>query len=67
MAKRKVNGVTIWRIRDLLKCANEIAASKDGSHWFPARPLGAMWLSLRLRAMWLVWTCRADVVIWPEE
>jgi len=36
----------------------------DGSY-VPARPLGASYS--RWRAAWLVWTGRADALIWPAK
>lgn len=35
--------------------------------WVPARPLGFASLSYRLRATWLVWTGRADALVWPGQ
>ena len=44
---------------------NKPSASRDGSIYYPARPLNAGFCGDRLRAAWLVWTGRADVFTWP--
>jgi hypothetical protein len=33
--------------------------------WVPARPMGYQSFGARLKAAWLVFTGRADAVIWP--
>jgi len=34
--------------------------------WIPARPLGFPGLWQRLRASWLVFSGKADALLWPE-
>jgi len=34
--------------------------------WVPARPLGFVSLTHRIRATWLVFTGKADAVVWPR-
>lgn len=50
---------------NLLQSVNECAMSPDGKVWYPARPTGFWSWSYRLKAAWLVWTGRADALIWP--
>lgn len=39
----------------------------DGSRvWVPARPEGYASILVRFRAAWLVFTGRADALVWPE-
>lgn len=35
--------------------------------WVPARPLGFASFRSRLRAAWLVFTGRADALVWPKQ
>jgi hypothetical protein len=43
------------------------ASTQINGQWVPARPLGFMSLSSRLRAAWLVFTGRADALLWPGQ
>lgn len=44
---------------------NENQAAAPGGPYVPARALGfASWRE-RIKATWLVWTGRADALIWP--
>lgn len=36
-----------------------------GLGWVPARPLGFASIWYRIEATWLVWTGRADALVWP--
>lgn len=68
--KRRNNGVTFWDVRDLVRhtqtCGAEIEIHGIKCS-VPARPLGWDTPRMRLRAMWMVWTGRADVVTWPGQ
>ena len=57
---------SIVRLQDLIDGVKSNAASKDGNHWYPARPLGFASFQYRLKAAWLVFSGQADAVIWPE-
>lgn len=46
--------------------ANPAAGLPDG-RWVPARPIGFQSIRQRLRATWLVWTGRADALVWPGD
>lgn len=39
----------------------------ERSGWVPARPLPGYFWRERFRATWLVWTGRADALIWPGD
>lgn len=40
--------------------------TRPNGPWVPARPLGLMTLGTRLKATWLVFTGKADAVVWEE-
>ena len=60
------NGVTIWTPRTLIEQVNTVSTSRDGRTYYPARPLGCDCIPCRVRAAWLVFSGRADALIWPE-
>lgn len=33
--------------------------------WYPSRPEGFASIWYRIKATWLVWTGRADALVWP--
>jgi hypothetical protein len=63
--KKEKKFPTIWTLGGLMKSAGESVISIDGLR-VPCRPIGPSWLSNRIKAAWLVFTGKADVVIWPE-
>lgn len=54
-----------WGLADLFTTCRTTNASLDGVNWFPARPQTTFGVRARLRATWLVFTGRADAVVWP--
>lgn len=50
-------------LQSLSQCSTEIEPGK----WVPARPLAFMSVGQRVKATWLVWTGRADALIWPGQ
>ena len=44
---------------------NEAQANINGK-WVPARPLGYQSFFNRVRCAWLVFTGKADALVWPE-
>lgn len=57
----------IYTLAALLNTADgSNSSSNDGKNWVPARPIGYWSWAYRLKAAWLVWTGRADAVIWPQ-
>jgi hypothetical protein len=61
-----MNGTNIWQLKDLLAATQSNAALINGKY-VPARPLGWTNIQHRLKAAWLVFTTRADAVVWPED
>lgn len=55
----------ITTVRSVIDGAQHTSAGINGK-WVPARPIGFQSLGSRLRATWLVFTGRADALIWPE-
>ena len=59
-----MKGVNIWKLQNLLNCCMSNSTEIDGK-WVPARPIG--WQGWRrFKAAWLVFTGKADAVIWPK-
>jgi hypothetical protein len=57
----------IWTLKNLLRhCSDGLQVCVD-KVWVPARVCGYYSLRNRLRCAWLVFTGRADVLIWPED
>lgn len=57
---------TIYKLEGLAALAEgDVKAQAEDGHWVPARPLGLSSWRLRLKAAWLVFTGRADAVLWP--
>lgn len=54
----------LWHLEDLLKQSTTVSREVDGKY-IPARPLGFMSLGNRIRLAWMVFTGKADAVIWP--
>lgn len=54
-----------WRLSHLLASVDQCAAHINGK-WVPARALGLASFVNRIRLAWLVFTGRADALIWPE-
>lgn len=56
----------VWKLRDLIASTDTIHVSRDGHHYYPGRPIGLDTIGNRVRCAWMVFTGRADAVIWPE-
>lgn len=56
---------SLYKLRHLIDMQQQTKVQMDGD-WVPARPLGLDTLTNRLRLAWLVFTGRADAVIWPK-
>lgn len=57
---------TIWSLQSLVEWTTQALTQIDGK-WVPKRPMGGVGLSDRIKAAWLVFTGKADAVIWPED
>ena len=53
-------------LNEVLTSTKENAAQIAGQ-WIPARPLGFSSWSYRIKAAWLVFTGKADALIWPAN
>ena len=56
----------IWTIAGLIKSAQETSVNIAGTGYVPARPQIAMGVKARFKAAWLVFTGKADAVVWPN-
>ena len=58
----------VWKLQHLIQSTNEVHTNVPGTDkWVPARPLGMMSFWSRFRPAWLVFTGKADAVIWPAN
>lgn len=57
---------TVWTLRGLFERAITVQTSHDGKNYYPGRPIGLDTVGNRIRCAWMVFTGRADAVIWPE-
>lgn len=60
------NGINIWSLEGLIKSTQSCAAEIEGK-WVPARPYGWSDWKTKLRAIKLILTDKADLVIWPGK
>jgi len=60
------DGINIWQLGDLVRSTNTCRAKIDDV-WIPARPYGWSDWKTKLRAIKLILTDKADLVIWPGE
>ncbi len=56
---------SVRKLENLLKNANETQAEINGK-WVPARSVGLYSLRERIRIAFMVFTGRADALVWPE-
>jgi hypothetical protein len=56
---------TIWNLKNLIEHCGKVTVRID-KEWVPCRPIGPTWLSNRIKATWLVFTGKADAVIWSD-
>ncbi len=56
---------SLYRLEDLLKSTQNVAVNINGK-WVPARGIGFFSFKERIKLSWLVFTGKADVLIWPE-
>lgn len=61
------NTPSIYKLEDLLRSVNQTAARLPDGRVVPARAQGLWSLRYRFRAAWLVWTGKADAVVWPGQ
>lgn len=59
----------LWGLKQLVNYCNSgqnTTRISDGT-WVPARPSGFYHLRTRIEWAWMVFTGKADIVIWPEQ
>jgi hypothetical protein len=54
-----------WTLRQIKDYADNTQCQLNG-RWVPARPRGYPSFLTRLRLAWMVFTGRADALVWPE-
>lgn len=58
---------TIWNTLDLFRHSRQCGTEIKPGVWVPARPLGLDTIPARFRAAWLVFTGKADALLWPGQ
>jgi hypothetical protein len=61
-----MKGITIWNVKNLLDHAFTCTV-RSGDTWVPCRPIGRTDIPNRIKALWMVLTGKADVVVWPAD
>lgn len=56
----------IWELDGLVETTRALTVEVDGK-WIPCRPMSGGGIRNRIKATWLVWTGKADAVIWPSN
>lgn len=58
----------LYMSRQFLETCQELMARAPGAPGYvPARPLGWSSIRVRLRAAWLVFTGKADALVWEQD
>lgn len=57
---------SIIRVQDIHKITETCETCIEGV-WYPARPIGYFSLLHRVKAAWLVFTGKADALLWPKQ
>ena len=56
---------SIWGVVELINSAQNTQAEIDGE-WVPARPIGYFSLKNRIKCAFMVFTGKADALVWPK-
>ena len=56
---------SIWGAVEMIKSANCNQSEIDGE-WVPARPIGYFSIRHRIKCAWMVFTGKADALVWPK-
>lgn len=64
---KKIKGVNTWTLKELSFHVNSVSASRKDGTWGPIRPIGHDGFWHRLKAAYKVFTCKADILVWPED
>lgn len=59
----------VWGLKSLVDhcTSGGVSCQISTGAWVPARPLGFDSIGSRVKAAWLVFTGKADAVVWPEQ
>jgi len=57
----------ITTVQNVIDGAKMVSAGLPDGRWVPARPYGFQSWRYRLRATWLVFTGKADALIWDGQ
>ena len=60
-----MKGINFISAKSFFQESND-ATEIDGK-WYPARPYGLTGLRVRFKAAWMVFTGKADVLIWHKQ
>ena len=64
------NAPTLYNLEELFNDLNNKLCSHTSSHingrWVPARPKGLYSIKNRIQLAWMVFTGKADALLWPE-
>jgi hypothetical protein len=60
-------GTSIVTVQSVLKSARENGTSTPSGRYVPARALGWTDWRTRFRAAWLVWSGKADALLWEAD
>ena len=58
---------SLLRLADLVHDYRCQVETEDGGIWVPARPLGFYSIWSRLKLSWMVFTGKADALLWPGD
>lgn len=56
----------IWELPKLLDITQTVTM-RVNDEWVPVRPISTNNIQTRLKATWLVFTGKADAVVWPAK
>lgn len=57
----------VFTIKGLFTHAQSVSTQASDGRWIPCRPCGYPSLKNRIRCAWLVFTGRADALIWDDN
>lgn len=55
----------IWKLQHLIDVTQSVSMLVK-EEWVPVRPITISDIRTRMKAAWLVFTGKADAVVWPE-
>lgn len=59
----QVHTANLTFARSLERCSTRV----DDGRWVPSRPLAPAFFGDRWRCAWMVFTGRADALVWPNQ